>query len=123
VNKPNVFAVTGPRYILDMLMMAEGLTKEAGNICYVIRPTLKSSPAERSTTMVIDLDELLVGGNLSLNIPVFAGDAIHVPRGGLVFVDGSVKVPGRTPSGAGQRPCAGDLHGPGNKRRRCSQRC
>jgi len=94
VNKPNVFAVTGPRYILDMLMMAEGLTKEAGNICYVIRPTLKSSPAERSTTMVIDLDELLVGGNLSLNIPVFAGDAIHVPRGGLVFVDGSVKVPG-----------------------------
>jgi polysaccharide export outer membrane protein len=95
VNKPNVFAVTGQRYILDMLMMAEGLAKEAGSICYVIRPTLKSgSPAERSTTIVIDLDELLAGGDLSLNIPVFAGDAIHVPKGGLIFVDGSVKTPG-----------------------------
>ncbi len=94
VNKPNVFAVTGQRYLLDMLMMAEGLAKEAGSICYVIRPKLKSSPSERSSTVVIDLDELLVGGNLSLNIPVFAGDAIHVPKGGLVFVDGSVRVPG-----------------------------
>jgi len=94
VNKPNVFAVTGQRYLLDMLMMAEGLAKEAGSICYVIRPILKHSPTERSTTMVIDLDELLVGGNLTLNIPVFAGDAIHVPKGGLIFVDGSVKVPG-----------------------------
>lgn len=94
VNKPNVFAVTGQRYLLDMLMMAEGLSKEAGSICYVIRPTLKNNPAGRAETIVIDLDELLMNGNLSLNIPVFAGDAVHVPKGGIFFVDGAVKVPG-----------------------------
>lgn len=94
VNKAQVFAVTGQRYLLDMLMMAEGIAKDAGSICYIIRPTLNNSTSNHSETMVIDLDELLINGNLSLNIPVFAGDVINVPKGGIFFVDGSVKTPG-----------------------------
>ena len=94
VNKSQVFAVTGQRYLLDMLMMAEGISKDAGSICYIIRPMLKNSPEKRSATMVIDLDELLINGNLSLNIPVFSGDVINVPKGGIFFVDGSVRTPG-----------------------------
>jgi polysaccharide biosynthesis/export protein len=94
VNKSQVFAVTGQRYLLDMLMMAEGISKDAGGICYVIRPLLKNNAGNRSETMVIDLDELLINGNLSLNIPVFAGDVINVPKGGIFFVDGSVRTPG-----------------------------
>ncbi len=94
VNKSQVFAVTGQRYLLDMLMMAEGIAKDAGSICYIIRPMLKNSAANRSATIVIDLDELLINGNLSLNIPVFAGDVINVPKGGIFFVDGSVRTPG-----------------------------
>ena len=94
VNKAQVFAVTGQRYLLDMLMMAEGISKDAGSICYIIRPTLNNSTAHHSETMVIDLDELLINGNLSLNIPVFAGDVINIPKGGVFFVDGSVKTPG-----------------------------
>ena len=94
VNKSQVFAVTGQRYLLDMLMMAEGLSKDAGNICYIIRPLLKNDSGNRSETMVVALDELLINGNLSLNIPVFAGDVINVPKGGIFFVDGSVRTPG-----------------------------
>jgi polysaccharide export outer membrane protein len=94
VNKSQVFAVTGQRYLLDMLMMAEGIAKDAGSICYIIRPMLKNSASNRSATMVIDLDELLIKGNLSLNVPVFAGDVINVPKGGVFFVDGSVRTPG-----------------------------
>lgn len=94
VNKPQVFEITGQRYLLDMLMIAGGLSKDAGNICYVIRPTLKNNPNSRSETIVIALDELLESGNLSLNIPVFAGDVINVPKGGIVFVDGAVNSPG-----------------------------
>jgi polysaccharide biosynthesis/export protein len=90
VNKSQVFAVTGQRYLLDMLMMAEGISKDAGTICYIIRPALKNN----AETIVVDLDELLVNGNLSLNIPVFAGDIINVPKGGIFFVDGSVRTPG-----------------------------
>lgn len=93
VNKPQVFAVTGQMYLLDMLMMSEGLSKEAGTICYVIRQTAASADTKAST-IVIDLEELLDSGNMSLNIPVFAGDVVNVPKGGVIFVDGSVKTPG-----------------------------
>lgn len=94
VKNPQVFSVTGQRYLIEMLMMAGGIEKEAGNICYVIRPTLRSNPNSRSETIVIDLDELLINGNFSLNIPVFAGDVVNIPKGGVFFVDGAVKTPG-----------------------------
>lgn len=94
VNNPQIYAVTGQRYLVDMLMTAGGLKEDAGNICYVIRPATHNSPDSRTTTVVIDLDELLINGNFSLNMPVFAGDVINVPKGGVFFVDGAVKNPG-----------------------------
>ncbi len=94
VNKPQIFSVTGQRYLVDMLMMAEGVSKDAGSICYVLRPVVKNNPNSRAETIVIDLDQLLIDGNLELNIPVFAGDVINIPKGGLFFVDGAVKTPG-----------------------------
>lgn len=94
VNNPQVYAVTGQRYLIDMLMTAGGLKEDAGNICYVIRPSVKDMPNSRAETLVIDLNELLVNSNFSLNVPVFAGDVINLPKGGVVFVDGAVKTPG-----------------------------
>jgi polysaccharide export outer membrane protein len=95
VKKPQVFAVTGQRYLIDMLMAAEGIAPEAGSICYVIRPGVRTgSGSDRTSTTIIDLDELLINGNVSLNIPVYSGDVINVPRGGIFFVDGSVRIPG-----------------------------
>ncbi len=94
VKNPQIYAVTGQRYLIDMLMEAGGLREDAGNICYVIRPLAKDIPNSRTETLVIDLNELLVNGNFDLNIPVFAGDVINVPKGGVIFVDGAVKNPG-----------------------------
>ena len=94
VRAPQIFAVTGQRYLIDMLLMAGGLLPEAGNICYVIRPTVRNSPNSKAATVIIDLEELLENGNFSLNIPVFAGDVINVPKGGVIFIDGAVNSPG-----------------------------
>jgi polysaccharide biosynthesis/export protein len=94
VKNPQVYAVTGQRYLIDMLMAAGGLRETAGNICYIIRPANKSAPESKASTIVINLDELLVKGNFALNLPVFAGDLISVPEGGIFFVDGAVKNPG-----------------------------
>lgn len=94
VKEPQIFAVTGQRYLIDMLMMAGGLSPEAGNICYVIRKADKDFPGSRSQTIVVDLTELLENGNMTLNVPVFAGDVVNVPKGGLFFVDGAVNTPG-----------------------------
>ncbi len=94
VKNPQIFTVTGQRYLIDMLMMAGGVSNDAGNICYIIRPSQKAGNNPGAQTIVIDLEELLLKGNLSLNIPVFAGDLINVPRGGIFFVDGEVRSPG-----------------------------
>jgi polysaccharide export outer membrane protein len=85
VNTPQVHIVTGQKFLLDMLTMSEGLTEDAGSICYVQRD---------SETVLVDINELLFQGNAKLNIPVFAGDVIHVPKGGVVFVNGAVNGPG-----------------------------
>lgn len=94
VRNPKIYAVTGQMRLTDILMMAGGLTEEAGNICYVIRPTVQDENGTRKETKIIDLDEMLLNGNITLNIPLRAGDIVNVPRGGVVYVDGEVEEPG-----------------------------
>ena len=43
---------------------------------------------------MIDLEGLLVEGNLKLNLSLLHGDVINVPVSGKVFVGGEVKSPG-----------------------------
>lgn len=102
VRSPQVYAINGQYHLLDMLMMAGGLSDDAGRICYIIRP-LKDKDDERGSgkgvrrraeTIIIDLNKLLIKGDYSLNVPVYANDIINVPRGGVVFVDGKVNAPG-----------------------------
>ncbi len=85
IAKPQVYTVTRQNFLLDILSISGGLTKEAGDICYIQR---------KGETIVINIRDLLIGGQVRLNIPVFAGDLIHVPAGGVIFVNGSVKSPG-----------------------------
>jgi len=94
VAHPQIYNVTGQKYLLDMLFMA-GMTKEAGSSCYVFRPSQgqEDGPAQ-TQTIVIDMIELAERGNRMLNIPVFGGDIINVPKAGMVYVDGAVVRPG-----------------------------
>ncbi len=102
VAHPQIYTVTGQKYLLDMLFMA-GMTTPgvnglsgAGNVCYIFRPAqgdATDGPAQ-TETIVIDLVELIEKGNRLLNIPVFGGDIINVPKAGVVFVDGAVTRPG-----------------------------
>jgi polysaccharide export outer membrane protein len=95
VRNPQVFAITGQRYLLDMLMMAGGLSNDAGRVCYIIRPEPhEDGEKHRAGTIIVDLDELLIKGNYGLNLPVYANDIVNVSKGGVIFVDGEVKAPG-----------------------------
>ncbi len=102
VKNPQIFAVNGQRYLIDILLMAGGLSSEAGRVCYVIRRRQAEEPGStgsadlkaRTETIIVDLNELLIKGNFSLNIPLFADDIVNVPNGGVFFVDGEVNAPG-----------------------------
>ena len=110
VKKPGVFEVSGPRSVVDMLAMAEGLTEQSDQIVYLIRKVVKSSAAPgplgsqpqtasdgksaQEAVLEINLEEMLVDGKDELNAPLQSGDVVHVPKAGSYFVGGSVQKPG-----------------------------
>jgi polysaccharide export outer membrane protein len=106
VEKPGPYDVTGQKSILAVLGMAGGLKEDAGSLLFLIRPPQpeeevsppeKDSGAMKPNTFVIDLEELLVKGNLTLNLPLIHGDIINIPVSGKIFVGGEVKSPGGFP--------------------------
>ena len=111
VEKPGVFDVTGQKTILDMLAMAGGLKggpDSAGQLLFLIRPPRpeeetskekRDSNDQTPKTFVIDLEELLVKGDLTLNLPLTHSDVINIPVSGKIFVGGEVKNPGGFPMG------------------------
>jgi polysaccharide export outer membrane protein len=106
VEKPGIYDVIGQKTVLEGLALAGGLKEDAGQLLFLIRASLTD---ERSTekagdsgekgpeTLVIDLEELLVRGNLGLNLPLKHGDVINIPVSGKVYVGGNVKGPGGFP--------------------------
>ncbi len=106
VDKPNVFDVAGPKRVLDMLAMAGGLKEDAGQLLFLIRPReveAGSSKEEKTAsesmprTYVVDLEELLVKGDLTLNLQLLHGDVLNIPISGKVYIGGEVKTPGGFP--------------------------
>jgi polysaccharide export outer membrane protein len=85
VRQPQNYIVTRQKHLIDIISLAGGLTNDAGDICYIRRG---------SETIIINLNDLLIGGDVRLNVPVYSGDFVHVPIGGIIFVDGSVNSPG-----------------------------
>src|SRR4030043_585422 len=100
VEKPGVFDVTGQKTVLDMLTMAGGLKEDGGQLLFLIRPPRmedetviegEDSNDQRPKTFVIDLEELLVKGNLASNLLLIHGDVINIPLSGKFYVDGEVR--------------------------------
>jgi len=107
VEKPGVYDVTGQKMVLDMLSLAGGLKEDAGPLLFLIRSPLsqrevpegrqKESPEPAPQTWVVHLENLLVRGDGTANIPVIHGDVINIPPSGKVFVGGAVVKPGGFP--------------------------
>ncbi len=106
VEKPGPYDVTGQKTILNVLGMAGGLKEDAGPLLFLIRPPQpeeevppgeKDSEARKPNTFVIDLEELLVKGDLTLNLFLTHGDVINIPISGKIFVGGEVNKPGGFP--------------------------
>jgi polysaccharide export outer membrane protein len=102
VEKPSVFEVSGQKAILDALAMAGGLKEDAGPLLFLIRspqieetrPEGKDRNEQEARAYVIDLEDLLVRGDLSLNLSLIHGDVINIPVSGKIYVGGEVKKPG-----------------------------
>lgn len=108
VQKPGVFDLSGQKTILDLLALSGGLKDDAGQLLFLIRPSgfeegasgeQKLPEGKGPQTFLIDLEDLLVKGDLTLNYSLVNGDVINVPVTGKVFVGGEVRTPGGFPKG------------------------
>jgi polysaccharide export outer membrane protein len=109
VNSPGQYQITRPVRLADMIAMAGGLGPRASDQIKLQSRTLQTvtlkdatgaaSKVEASSGNVvteIDLKDLLVRGNLSLNVPIKGGDVINVleREDKLFYVIGEVNGPG-----------------------------
>lgn len=104
VIKPGVYDFTGQKTVLDLLVMAGGLRDDAGRLLFIIRPPNpemskkeKESEDLKPTTFIVGLEELLIKGDPTMNLPLLHGDVVNIPTAGKVFVGGEVKSPGGFP--------------------------
>ena len=100
VQKPMVYQIIRPTTLLEVLSTVGGITDDAGSFIIITRAAQKSAdpvadtgdgslPAADSQTVTIRLQDLIESGNSVYNVPVYGGDVISVPRGGIVYVAGS----------------------------------
>lgn len=94
VRQPDIYQIQGRKYLLDMIAMAGGLDVNAGKTIQILRRS--PNPGE-AATLVIDVENLFVRGRTDLNVAIRAGDTIHVPEAGSIFVVGEVASPGEFP--------------------------
>jgi polysaccharide biosynthesis/export protein len=101
VSKAGVYDFSGQKSVLDLLSMAGGLRDDAGSLLFILRPQNPESPKkeqgsddQKPQTFVVSLEDLLIKGDLNMNLPLVHGDVVNVPSAGKVFVGGEVRSPG-----------------------------
>lgn len=92
VEEPGPYELLGRQTLLQLISQAGGLTKDAGDLIIVIRQV----EGNKSTALKISIDGLMLKGDVSLNIPLEAGDIINIPvdKDVFIYVFGQVKRPG-----------------------------
>jgi polysaccharide export outer membrane protein len=93
VAKPGAYVLLGERTLLQMILEAGGLTRDAGTEAVILR---EGGPGDKERIRV-DLRRLMVQPDPTINIPIRPGDAINVPpdESIYIYVDGAVKNPGQ----------------------------
>jgi len=88
VKSPGNYKLLGSMSLMQLLSRAGGLTGNTADKIIVIR----TFPSGKTTSLSIDLDELMLQGNPKINIPLMANDIVNVPveRTYDVFVFGQV---------------------------------
>ena len=113
VKRPQIYPVFNQTTLLDMISQAEGLADDAGGVAIITRGDIashvlagsSSELPESQRTITLDLKRLLESGDPKLNLDIYPGDRITIPRAGIVYAVGAVNKPG----GFTMRPNTGGM--------------
>jgi polysaccharide biosynthesis/export protein len=92
VSQPGRYELLGRQTLLHMIAQAGGMTNQVGNEIIVVREKEDGT----SKSLRISLDDLILKGDPSLNIPLEPGDIVNIPidMTVYVYVFGQVRSPG-----------------------------
>lgn len=92
VTTAGSYELVGRKNLLQIISMAGGFSENASDEIFILREGEKGE----TSTIAIDLKDLMINGNQKLNIPIEPNDVINVPvdREIRVFVMGRVTKPG-----------------------------
>jgi len=92
VSEPGRYELLGRQTLLHMIAQAGGMTNEAGDEIIVVREKEDGT----SKSLRISIDDLVLKGDPSLNIPLEPGDIVNIPIDMVVhiYVFGQVNSPG-----------------------------
>jgi len=95
VARPGMYELVGPTTLLQAIAQAGGLTAQAINELFVYR----HGKDGKQTRIVVKLEDLMINGNLDLNIELQPKDVVNIPIDQMqnVFVYGEVRTPGAVP--------------------------
>jgi len=95
VARPGMYELVGPTTLLQAIAQAGGLTAQAMNEIFVYRHGRDG----KQTRIVVKLEDLMINGNLDLNIELQPKDVVNIPIDQMqnVFVYGEVRTPGAVP--------------------------
>jgi polysaccharide biosynthesis/export protein len=117
VRNPQVIQAVRSMRLLEVLSAAGGISENAGNVVLITRPA-SSQPGAKTgfdgpnstdtpdaktasmpidptmTTITVKLGDLLSDPDPVRNIPLYGGDIVTVPRGGIFYIVGAVNHPG-----------------------------
>ncbi|HEV3038262.1 MAG TPA: polysaccharide biosynthesis/export family protein [Candidatus Angelobacter sp.] len=98
VKNPQIYPLLGRAKLLSVISQAGGIADDAGDVVKITRggaiskmlSATNGTPADSPQTITINLNELLNSSNSSLNVDVYPGDWVTVPKAGVVYVVGAV---------------------------------
>lgn len=92
VLRPGVFTLSGFTTFLELLTLAGGLTKDAGDKATIKRKGLEAG-REGEALITIDLRRLVEHGDASLDITLVDNDSIYISKAGIFYITGEIKKP------------------------------
>ena len=90
-KNPGTFDYPTKQRLLDVIALGGGLSEKAGQIAQIRKSRRDQGQPD---IFMVDLDQLIIKGNVQLNIEINGGDVIFIPEAGVFFVEGAVKRPG-----------------------------
>ncbi len=92
VGRPGMYEIIGRVSLLEMISQAGGLTDRASSELYILRQGTDGT----QVTLSIDLNDLIINNNQTVNIPLMPGDVVNIPIDQIinVYIFGAVRNPG-----------------------------